>query len=165
MNELLASYTALPNLHPAVVHFPIALLLGALATDIVAAVVRRQRWLDAAGAWLWLLGALGAGAAYLTGSLAEDSVAVRGEASLALSDHADWALYTLLAAAVVAAARVFLAIVRRGDERTGPSWLRAALLVAAIGVGWLVAQTGDRGGALVYRHGVAVRTAAPGGSR
>ena len=44
MNELLASTTSLPNLHPAIVHFPIALAAVALVVDLAA----RPNWSGAA---------------------------------------------------------------------------------------------------------------------
>ena len=47
MNEILASYTSLPNLHPALVHFPIALLPTAVLFDLLAVSIQKQKvWLD-----------------------------------------------------------------------------------------------------------------------
>ena len=63
MLDGLLEATALPNLHPAVVHFPIALVAVALLFDAV--LFARRRWvsLDASGAFLSVLAASGAGAA------------------------------------------------------------------------------------------------------
>ena len=57
----------LPNIHPAFVHLPLALLPVALAFDVLSVAQRRQQWLDRAAASLYCLGAVGAVAAYLTG--------------------------------------------------------------------------------------------------
>ncbi|MCS3710001.1 putative membrane protein, partial [Salinibacter ruber] len=34
-----------PNIHPMIVHFPIALIVGALGADIFSLVLRRWEWL------------------------------------------------------------------------------------------------------------------------
>ena len=52
MSDALLGLTSLPNLHPALVHFPIALAAVALLFD--ASVLARRRWIsaDVAGAAL-----------------------------------------------------------------------------------------------------------------
>jgi uncharacterized membrane protein len=65
----------LQNLHPLIVHFPIAFLTSSTVVYVTAAVARRDQW-----AWLalWLLGfgVLGATVAVWTGLQADDSVMV-----------------------------------------------------------------------------------------
>ena len=60
MLEQLLSMTALPNLHPALVHFPIALLPMALLFEILGLTFRRQDWLERAAVSLYAAAALGA---------------------------------------------------------------------------------------------------------
>ena len=157
MNDPLG-LTALPNLHPAVVHFPIALLVTAAVLDLLALAVRRQRWwLDRTAVLLYLAGAAGAGATYLTGRQAEDSlINVPPSVQPLIAQHADWALRTLLFFALLALARIFLLWFSSRHQRPLATPVRlVALALGAVGV-WLLVETADRGGALVYRHRVAV---------
>ena len=150
-------FTSLPNLHPAVVHFPLALLPIALALDLASFLWSRRLWIDRGAAALYALGTLGAGAAYLAGEAAEDGLGrLPPPATLLVAEHADWARLTLWTFVGISAARFVLAWRARPD---GPRLLRvarAALFAAAACGTWFLFETADRGGALVYRHGVAV---------
>jgi uncharacterized membrane protein len=157
MLDALLEATALPNLHPAVVHFPIALAAVALLFDVVLFAGRRWVSLDASGAFLWVLAAAGAGAAYLAGEqAAHEAGLLESAAEVALGRHADAALATLIALSVLALFRVWLAWRDRDEDLAVGGALRAFGLVGALAVQGLVAYTGDLGGALVYRHGIAV---------
>ncbi|MBM3495064.1 MAG: hypothetical protein FJX72_12215, partial [Armatimonadetes bacterium] len=157
--SILAS-TALPNAHPAVVHFPIALLLAALAVDLAALGLARHAWLDRAATLLWVLGATGAGAAFLTGRHAGDSLGpLPPAAESALARHADAALWTLVAAAALAVLRIAPVWSARVGGGPGRRAGRAGGLILGLGVAALVSITADRGGTLVYRHGAAVTAA------
>lgn len=160
MTGLASQLTSLPNLHPAVVHFPIAFALAALLFDVASLLLRRQRWLERCAAALAALAAVGAGGAYLAGRAAADSVGVLAPAAeAALGRHADLALWTLLVLGAAAVLRVWSSV-RLGDEpvarATGTRLAGFAVLVVGVA---LVAVTADRGGALVFRHGVAVEAA------
>ena len=63
----------LAELHPIIVHFPIALLLTSLALDLAAVVFRRATLVEGA-TWALLLGAPGAVVALATGRLSEHDV-------------------------------------------------------------------------------------------
>ena len=143
----------LPNIHPMVVHLPIGLLVGAVLVDLVAVLLRRVRALSVTALVLYVLGALGLGAAYWTGQQAADTVDVPTEAVSALASHEDWALYTLIFFGAYALVRlgVFIA------SRQPGLWLSLGLWVVALGGMGLLWQTGDRGGELVYAHGVGVQ--------
>jgi uncharacterized membrane protein len=67
---LLSSWPAirLADLHPIVVHFPIALLIASVAMDVLSLVLRRAG-LTTAATWLLVLGVPGALAALLTGKI------------------------------------------------------------------------------------------------
>lgn len=151
--DLLEQLTALPNLHPALVHFPIALAPVALLLDLAALLQRSRRsdWVRAATA-LWVLAALGAWAAWWAGGRAADSlVGLSAQAQARIGTHSDWGLYTLWTFAVIALLRL-LAGRRLGNGR-GTLAVATAL---GLGASALVAYTADLGGGLVYRLGVAV---------
>ena len=142
-----------PNVHPLIVHFPIALFVVAALVDGVALTLRqRYAWMRASATGLYALAALGAAAAFLTGRDASDHVALPIAAVATLDTHADWALYLVWFASLYAAARlVTLWRVPTPSLRIdGP--LAAVGLVSLL----LVVQTAERGGELVYRHGVGV---------
>jgi len=156
-----AEWTSLPNLHPAVIHFPISLLAVAVALDAAALILRRQVWLERAGVLLWVLGSAAAGAAYLTGQMAGDSFGLLSpEVESAIAHHSDLAWWTLLSAAAVTALRVAVWWIARADDRIHRLVTRTGVLTLSLGVVGLVLVTADRGGTLVYRHGVAVTTVA-----
>ena len=157
MMDALFELTALPNLHPALVHFPIALSAVALLFD--AAVFIRGRWASAdwSAAALWVLAAAGAGSAYAAGRVAADGVGTLSPVvEAALASHADAALVTVSALGLLALLRVWLARRSAGEARTRRDATRIVALLGAVAVQGLVAYTADLGGALVYRHGVAV---------
>lgn len=148
-----------PNVHPLVVHFPIALLFVGALVDAVALVVREKHpWVRTSAAGLYALGALGAAVAFVTGRDASDGVDLPAQALTTLGDHADWALYLVWFASLYAALRVAVLYWRREYR------LAIHLPVALLGlVGLvLVQQTATRGGRLVYEHGVAVAAASGG---
>ena len=145
-----------PNAHPLVVHFPVALLVVAALVDAVALAVRqRHPWVRTSAVGLYALGALGTAAAFLTGRDASDSVDLPAQALPTLNAHADWALYLTWFAGLYALARV--AVLRYDRRRRLAVHLPLAAL-GAVGL-FLVQQTAERGGELVYRHGVAVASA------
>jgi uncharacterized membrane protein len=150
-------------LHPAIVHFPIALLLVGALTAVVAVVVHRWH-LPLFAAILLSLGALGAVAATVTGEEEEEKVerAIPSAEPL-LEEHAEWgesARNAGLLAAVIAIGAATLA-----SRPVIGRFLSVLTALSAIGAAYAVAQAGHFGGELVYRHGAGVTlgAAATGG--
>ena len=161
MPETLLAGTSLPNLHPLVVHFPIALLVTALFFDLSALISRRRRWLDHGAALLYCLAAIGAISAWFSGLKAADAMwSMPGAAQAALSEHQDLGLYTLAAIVGLTAFRLFVAWLSRKDQRTQLGLFRMAAIVGAFAVVVLAGLTADHGGALVYQHGMGVKATA-----
>jgi uncharacterized membrane protein len=157
MIDDLFALTALPNLHPALVHFPIAISVVALLFEAAVWIHWYSAPADRSAAALWILAAVGAGAAYAAGRVAADGVgALSAAAEATLATHADAGLATALTLGVLALLRIWLARrdgVKARDRRDA---LRIVSLLGALTVQGLVAYTADLGGALVFRHGVAV---------
>lgn len=106
MNDLVANYTALPNLHPALVHFPIAFLPLAVILDALVLRFPGQReWLDRAATLLYGVAALGAAAAFLSGRHAAEALPPLAlTVQVHVNEHSDsaraalWLLVLLVAA-------------------------------------------------------------------
>jgi len=131
------------ELHPAVVHYPIALgTIGSLV--LLAYAILRRDWLRWFGPILLTIALAGAGAAYFSGESASDRAEHAGVPDKEIDQHeslAIWsigalALSTLLAWATIAG--------RRGV------WVAAPLAVAAAG---LILWTAHYGGRLVFIYG------------
>jgi uncharacterized membrane protein len=148
---------AVPSLHVLLVHFPIALLVVALLFDLGCLFFRRRVWLDRTATSLYFVGTIGAGAAYLSGQRAAAALQeISGTAEATLADHQDLALATLAAFSGVTLLRMLVSWLARNDRRIQLGIFRLAALPIAIAGLALLALTADRGGALVYRHGVGV---------
>lgn len=155
MNELITQYTALPNLHPALVHFPIALLPMAVLLDALLLRWKSQReWLDRAASLLYAAAALGAGVAYWAGRQAADTLPpLATHIQAHVNEHSDSAYWALWLLGFVAAFRVAIAFLDTQGRRQA---LRAFLVVLAIAAVGLVYRTADLGGGLVFQHGIGV---------
>jgi uncharacterized membrane protein len=167
------------ELHPIIVHFPIALLLSSVALDIAAVIFRRATLVEGA-TWTLVLGTPGALAALASGWLSEKDVnlALAGDLlhlhkvcavlasvvfSVLLLLRLLWQSPRLLVwlrrlfprTRLIAAAEVRVqSLLPLAYTKSLPrSVVLAYLLLSAIGV-VLLALTGYLGGAMVYDHGV-----------
>src|SRR6202789_140757 len=162
-----------PNWHPLVVHFPIALVLSAMALLLAARLLRSESVAASAataGTWNLCLGAAGALVALGTGlsvvpgqdlsAAARQAIslhlqcAVLGQALSAaprhaISIHLKWAMLTTLLL-------VLLAVWRGAGtaSRSRPSWIFLIVLIAASAA---LSFTAYRGGKNVYEYAVGVR--------
>ena len=146
-----------PSLHVMVVHFPIAFIAFAPLLDIACLVFRDRVWLDRAAAAMYLLGTLGAGAAYLLGEEAAEAIqTISPAAESVLADHEAQAVITLVVLAVATLIRLMVTWLGRDDRRIKIGIFRLLALPAAIAALAMLALTADLGGQLVYHHGVGV---------
>jgi uncharacterized membrane protein len=148
---------SLPNLHPALVHLPLALLPAAMLFDLLAVLQPTRVWLERGAALLYVLAALGAGAAFLAGERAADTIGPQPAAvHPILEEHAELARTALLSLVGLAVVRQALSWRDRDRPRlTATAW-RLIVLLAACGTLLVLADVADHGGKLVYGHGVAV---------
>ncbi|MDZ4140542.1 MAG: DUF2231 domain-containing protein [Methylotenera sp.] len=142
----------IPNLHPLLVHFPIA-LISVSAFFYVAAIVAQGKPACArhcavlAHTTLWL-GALAALPTVFFGWQAFNSVNHDDAGHAAMLVHRAWALGTLAVLVVLASWDIW-----RSKVDSAPVWW---FTVAVIGAWGMVATTAWHGGELVYRHGLGV---------
>src|SRR6476661_3025007 len=148
--EPFAGLREIPNVHPIVVHFPIALLPVALGLDVLGWLFG-SRDLHAAGRWALWVGTLSAVVAVVTGLDGADDVHayVSDAAEALMTIHMNLQLGTLAAALVLSLWRL---VARPFPTRGRLVYL---LLAAAMVVNMAVAS--DYGGQMVFLHGVAVR--------
>lgn len=142
--------TALPNVHPLLVHFPIALLPVSVALDLLGTVTGR-RDADTAGRWTLWLGTVGAALAVYTGHEAAEALQphVGAEAGALMATHHDVAMIVLAAATALSLWRV---VVHEPTRR----W-RAAYLIVTVGLLAALVIVCEIGGRMVFVHGVGVR--------
>ena len=141
-----------PNLHPLLVHFPVALIVTAAAADVAAVFFPRSGRLHFAASSAYTVGAIAAVVTYWTGLDAAATVRIPGMAHGLVDDHRMWALVTTWYLVAMVAARLLSELAGVGRV------LRYQVLFVVLGIAGmvLVQQTAERGARLVYEHGVGV---------
>lgn len=150
MERLFPGLEAMPNIHPVLVHFPIAFLLGALLLEALAVWRRREDWHRVAVALLYL-GALGAVAAGISGWFAEETVEHTIESHPVLELHKTIMLWMTSVAVVLAGIAFF------GGRYLETRRLQIFLLFGLALVAFMLTLGADRGGLLVYRYATGVQ--------
>jgi uncharacterized membrane protein len=134
----------LQNIHPLVVHFPLAFLPGAALIYVLAWLTARES-LAWTGLWLLVLGTVAAAVAAGTGLYAEDGVMVDPSVRRALLDVHEWWMLRVVGASVVA---LGWALLGRPLPRRG----RAAFLLLLLVLVAAMVRGADFGGRLVYDY-------------
>lgn len=130
-------------IHPMLIHFPLAFLLGLVAADLAYLYTDDSFWARV-GLWLAGLGSLGGWLAGMAGLV--DLLSVQGIRNLTIA----W-IHALMAVMTLALAS-FNWFLRFNTEGYFAPWgLYISLLTAA-----LITITSLLGGQMVYRHGVGV---------
>jgi uncharacterized membrane protein len=150
MDAIFPGLEAAPNVHPLLVHFPIALWPTALLL-LAFAYLYRDDEAFRFGRWILHLGVLAGVAAGISGWIASEGMGHDGPAHHLVHDHRNF----MVAALIVAALAAGLAHWTRETARSGRRWAPLGLLLVAC---LLTALGADRGGLLVYGHGVGVDT-------
>lgn len=131
------------ELHPTLVHLPLALIPTAIGLDLLGR-LNNDANLMRAGKMLMPLGVLGAAAAGLTGYAAQNAVRTDSRSRELLVTHRN--LNTALLAVTAA-----MAVLRQRRERPGLGYLMTGI-AGVCGM----AYTAYLGGKMVYTHGVGV---------
>jgi uncharacterized membrane protein len=143
-----------PNIHPLLVHFPIALLFAAVLLDAIALLFRKKNPALHIGAVIvYVMGALGALVAFFTGRDAADQVQLPAAAQTVLTEHADLALWTVWFFGIYALIRIGVLLF---DKKARVALWLPLLLVGAGGL-YLVWETAEHGAQMVFQHGVGVQ--------
>lgn len=137
-------------LHPAVVHFPIALLSVGLAGAIINAWSKRWAWLADAVSWILWLGTASAWAAGGLGLLAAKTAPHVPPAWETLATHQTLAYWTVGSFTALSLWRRFFRV--RGPRLFLIGWIVAAGLLMA---------TGYQGGELVFTHNMGTAASLP----
>lgn len=145
-----------PNLHPMIVHFPLALLFVAVAADALSFALKRWTWLRPAAIGLYVLGGISAIVTYFTGTWAADSVRIAAAVEPLLTEHATLGWWTMWFFGLYA-------VVRLGAYWYEPTRDRTAVhgglcVVALLGL-YLPWEAGEHGAQMVYQYGVGVQAA------
>jgi uncharacterized membrane protein len=139
----------LAQFHPKIVHFPIALLSCYVFLEVLTAIFKKDFLVKAALLFL-LFGVLGALAAILTGQQAEAAFDYwNKQASAIMEEHEMYANITIWYFSALLVIRSFLVFKKKFTNVFKYIFVGLAL----IGF-YLVVQTGDHGGRMVYEHGI-----------
>lgn len=150
--KIMPGISALDNLHPLFVHFPIALLFMFFVVDLLGSWFGRADWRRTAG-WFLYCGALSAGLTMVMGLLAAASVAHGGDVHEIMERHESLGVAVFVLAAILAIWR-WLAKGQISGAANTLYLLFAAILTS------LLMFTADLGGLMVYKYGVAVEPVA-----
>ena len=143
----------MPNLHPIMVHFPIALLTAALVLDLAGLAFQNSHAMKS-GWWIFLSGAIGLAATVTTGLLARSAEQIPESARSVLETHQELAF--------ISAVVFSMLLLWRIGTKTVISTRRPAVFLSLYTAGVLLVWLGAlQGGELVYRYGVGVRALVP----
>lgn len=157
-------FSSLPNFHPVLVHFPVALFTAAFGLDAALVVRFRLSWLDRSALVLYGLAFLGSLVTAVSGKLSADALApgLSKSALDVVGSHSDWAFLTVLLFFGAFVWRLDVTFRERGRAAPQIGRARLAALALALVAEISVLTTAGLGGELVYRYGVGV--SAPSGS-
>jgi uncharacterized membrane protein len=139
----------LADIHPKVVHFPVALLTTYAFLEIIGVVFKRE-FLSKSALLILCLGVVTAFFAVLTGNQAFSNFTFWTDESKALLDkHQTYATYLLWFSVLVCSLRIYFVI-----KKKFISFTQYLFILFAIVILFLVYETGTHGGDLVKKYGV-----------
>jgi uncharacterized membrane protein len=145
---LLPGVTALQNIHPMLVHFPIAFLCGFFMLDVVGAFAYKPHWRGVAS-WFLYFGTIAAAATVCAGFFAASTVEHGGNVHEIMERHEHLGLTVLGLSCVLSLWRLNVKNLICDFTNTFFMMLSTALCI-------LVFLGADLGGLMVYKYGVAV---------
>lgn len=141
------------ELHPFVVHFPIALLTLYVVLEVVTCFIKNET-LENITTYILLFGILTAVNAVLTGNQAEQAAAAIMDSTQtviheSIEDHEQFASLTLWYFLALLVARYYLRLKKKMTKL-----FKSVMIILALCGGILIFLAGTTGGTLVYKYGV-----------
>jgi uncharacterized membrane protein len=145
---LLPGLSAMANLHPLFVHFPIALLTVFFFADLTASIFQKPDWRKAAD-WFLYLGAVFAVMTMIAGLHAAETVPHTEDVHEIMETHEHLGIAIVTIALSLSVWRLIAKPRLKGMANT-------AYLILAAGMWLMLVFAADLGGLMVYHFGVAV---------
>lgn len=137
------------HLHAMIVHFPVALVLVAFATELLG-IILKKKFYSQVTLYLLILATLGAIAAFTTGDIAGEGMD-SGSLQQALSIHERAATFTLILTIVATGIKLVPIIIKKEIK-----WISILAFIILLSAAGSVALTGYLGGQLVFKHAAGV---------
>jgi uncharacterized membrane protein len=147
-SSLMPGIAGMDNIHPLLVHFPIAFLSAFFALDVVGTLAKKTQWRSVAS-WFLYFGTVAAVFTVIAGFIAADSVAHGQDVHGIMEHHENIGISVLSLATVLSVWRMKSGALIRGGANSFFLILSALLFV-------LIMLGADLGGFMVYKYGVAV---------
>lgn len=145
---ILPGIASMDNIHPMLVHFPIALFTVFFILDVLGTLAKKPQWRNVAS-WLLYIGTFTAVFTVIAGFVAANSVAHGDNVHDIMERHEHIGVAVLSLAALLSFWRAKTGVLMTGGANN------FFLLLAALLCG-LIAFGADLGGLMVYKYGVAV---------
>lgn len=147
-SSLFPGMAAMDNIHPLLVHFPIAFLSAFFVIDLTGTLAKKSNW-RAAASWFLYFGTVAAAFTVATGLLAERSVVHGENVHHIMETHEQYGISVLAIASILSIWRMKSGHTLSGGANT-LFLLMSAVMCAVMALG------ADLGGLMVYKYGVAV---------
>lgn len=149
-SAIMPGIAGMDNIHPLLVHFPIAFLSAFFALDLVGTLAKKNQWRSVA-AWFLYFGTVSALFTVIAGFIAADTVAHGQNVHDIMENHEHIGIAILSLAAALSAWRLKGGSLIQGGANSFFLIMSAILCL-------LMALGADLGGLMVYRYGVAVKS-------
>ena len=150
-SAIMPGIAGMDNIHPLLVHFPIAFLSAFFVLDLVGTLAKKAQWRSVAG-WFLYFGTVFALFTVIAGLIAADTVAHGENVHDIMEDHEHIGIAILSLAALLSAWRLKGGSLLQGAANGLFLGLSALLCV-------LMLLGADLGGLMVYHYGVSVKAA------
>lgn len=148
-SSIMPGIAGMDNIHPLLVHFPIAFLTAFFALDLVGTLAKKPQWRSVAS-WFLYFGTVAALFTVIAGLIAANSVPHGQNVHDIMERHEHFGISVLSLAVVLSIWRIIRGGLIRGGANSFFLILSALMCV-------LMMLGADLGGLMVYHYGVAVK--------